>query len=850
MRKYNIYIFAQFLIYMKKYFTIIIFILLVSTVFGEVESASPKGKIKGVVSSKDNKEALEYATVALYEANTNKLISGDITDFLGHFKLEKPDTGSYYVSITFIGLKDIKSDVFEVDESKSNINLGNFFLESGSKELGEVEVVAKRASIEYRIDKKVINVDKQITAEAGNAVDILENVPSVQVDIEGNVSLRGSSSFTVLIDGKPTILEPSDALRQISSSNIENIEIITNPSVKYEPDGAAGIINIVTKKNFIDGLSGITNLNVGTFGQYGGDIQLSYRLSKFNFILGANYDQRTRPGDVVSERETYKNDTTFFLNSNGNTERNFHRGSYKAGFEYNPTKNDFFSLSGRYGNWAMNNGSDLLYEEYYVPGTDILNYYSKDETERGGDYFAADVVYQHTFSKKTDEDEPFKKGMGNSKNGDAPEVKKLMAKHEIKFQLNYRSRVSNESTINLLTDMSNNTTGGQKNIEDGPSTSLRMNLDYTLPIKRNNKFEAGLQGRLGNNEDNTQLWRYNPASGELELEPDFSYNTTYYRNFYAAYALFAGESGKFGYQAGLRTEYTDRTVEMTGEDDFVLNRWDLFPTVHASYKLPKDQELMLSYSRRIDRPRGWQLEPFVTWQDNYNVRKGNPDLQSEYIDSFDAGYLYKFDDNFFSLEGYYRITNNKVERIRSVYIPADSSNVDNVMLSSFENVGNDYSLGVEAMLNMGITPWWEMSLSGNLYNYRIEGQLNETDFSRNSVNWSSRFNNTFTLMKNLQLQASSRYNSNTVTAQGTNAGFFTIDAALKMSFLKRSLTANLQARNILGTALHESSSSGDDFYTYNSYNPLSPVFRITFSYKFNNFKMKRGNSDGGGDEDF
>ncbi len=401
---------------MKRFLFIIIVLFTVNLGFATGESNAPKGKIKGVVTAEANNEALEYATVALYDAKTNKLISGDITDFLGHFKLEKPKKGSYYVSITFIGLKDIKSDVFEVDEGTHNINLGNFSLESGSKDLGEVEVIAKRASIEYRIDKKVINVDKQITAEAGNAVDILENVPSVQVDIEGNVSLRGSSSFSVLIDGKPTILEPSDALRQISSSNIENIEIITNPSVKYEPDGAAGIINIVTKKNFIDGLSGIVNLNAGTYSNYGGDLQLNYRLNKFNFIMGASYNNRRRPGDVLSERESISNGTTYFVNSSGTTEREYHRSSIKAGFEYNPSKNDFFSLSGRYGNWAMDNGSDLLYNDYTLPETEFLKYNSMDQTTRGGDYFAVDAVYQHTFRNKVEEKPMGKNGMGGKKN--------------------------------------------------------------------------------------------------------------------------------------------------------------------------------------------------------------------------------------------------------------------------------------------------------------------------------------------------------------------------------------------------------------------------------------------------
>ena len=459
---------------------ILISIYSVSYSIAEGSGIPPKGKIKGTVADARSKTPLEYATVALYHSNENTLITGAITDYLGHFKLERPVEGEYYLLITFMGLKDIKSDLFKVTENQTNINLGNFYLKSASKDLGEVEVVAKRSAVEFRIDKKVINVDKQLTAEAGTAVDILENVPSVQVDIEGNVSLRGSTGFTVLIDGKPTILEPSDALRQIPSSSIENIEIITNPSVKYEPDGATGIINIVTKKNYLDGLSGIVNMNVGTYGHLGGDLQLSYRLNKFNFIFGANYNKRSRPGDIINERQTFYNDTIFNTNSYGDTERQFVRNGIRLGAEYNLTKNDFISLAGRYGTWDMTNNSTLLYEDWTIPETDFFSYNSFDETQRGGSYYSLDGVYQHTFSKKNEEAQP--KGMKKGK-GKKPEMKSAN-QHNLKLEFNYRKRDSDEFTINEIRDLSDNLLGGKKNVEKGPSQSVRINIDYTLPLKK------------------------------------------------------------------------------------------------------------------------------------------------------------------------------------------------------------------------------------------------------------------------------------------------------------------------------------------------------------------------------
>jgi outer membrane receptor protein involved in Fe transport len=811
------------------------------------------GKIKGAVAEAKTEIPVEYATVALYRADNNELIGGVITDHLGHFKIDQPKTaGDYYLKISFIGLKEIKTEVFKVEMGNHNINLGNFFFETSSNELDGVEVVAKQAAIEYRIDKKVINVDKQITAEAGTAVDVLENVPSVQVDVEGNVSLRGSSGFTVLIDGKPTILEPSDVLRQIPSSSIENIEIITNPSVKYEPDGATGIINVITKKNRLDGLSGIANANVGLYDQYGGDFQLSYRMNKVNLVFGANYNKRGRPGYVTNERTTLSNDTTFFIGSFGDSERGHASKSIRAGIEYDITKQDFISVSGRFGGWDMNTSSDLRYNDSTDPISELLSYNSMENTKRGGSYYSIDGVYQHTFAK----DEPKEKEIpkGEIIEGTDKEVGvntyQAAIKHVLNFEVNYRNRDFNESSTNELRTLSDKLIGGNKNVENGPSESLRFNVDYTLPIGQTDKFEAGMQWRSGKSKDITELWLYNNEINDLELIEEYSQFIDYYRNIYAAYGLYAGYAGKFGYQLGLRTEYTDRKIELIEQDEFIIDRWDYFPTIHLSYNLPLDQQLMASYSRRVDRPRSWWLEPFITWEDQYNVRQGNPALKPEYIDSYDAGYLKKFGDNFISLETYYRVTNNKVERIASVY-------QENVMLRRPENVGKDFSLGLEAMLNFSVLKWWDMEVSGNYFNYKLEGEISYLDgdetivdpINRSSRNWNSRFNNTFQVWKNGVFQLNSRYNSASVTAQGTSSGYFTLDAAFRVSFLNKALTANIQGRDLLGTAVRENISEGPGFYSHYKYNPKSPGLALTVSYRFNNYKASKKTGQSGGEAD-
>ncbi len=814
---------------MRKIFVLTLFFIF-STTFGfaEGEIVPPKGKIKGVVLDAKTKEPVEYATVALYAYADNKLVTGTVTDYLGHFRIDLPAPGKYYLAISFIGLKAIKSEVFNVGNEPRNIQLGNFYFKANSKNLKEVEIVGKQSPIEYKIDKKVIRVDKQLTSAGGTAIDVLENVPSVQVDVEGNVTLRGSSGFTVLIDGKPTILEPSDVLRQIPSSSIQDIEIITNPSVKYEPDGATGIINIVTKKNHLEGLSGNINLNAGTYGRYGGDLLINYRVNKFNFFLGGNYNTRPRPGTIKSERETYGNDTTFFVNFYGDHKRSFNNYGIRGGIEFNATKKDYASLSGKYGNWNMLRDATLRYNDWTVPGGDVFSYNSFDNTKLGGVYYSINGVYQHIFGNNNKKEEKPK--------GPKGQMHQKPAEHKIEAEANYQYRNNDEYTINELRALSDTLIGGKKNVESGPSAVLRLKLDYTLPIGKNNKFESGFQSRNGKSTDVTGLYLYNHVNGDLEFAPEFYHETKYVRNIYAWYALFAGTKNKLGYQAGLRVEYTDRTISMSGEDDFIFNRWDFFPTVHLSYQLPSEQQLMTSYSRRIQRSRGWQLEPFITWQDAYNVRKGNPDLKPEYTDSYEMSYLKNFGDNFVSVEIYYRVTHNKVERVSSVYS-------ETVMLHTFENVGRDYSLGVEVMLNLGVTKWWDLNLSGDFYNYKLKGTLYEQPFERTSTNWNTRLNNTFRLWKNGQFQLSSRYNSATVTAQGTSEGYYSVDAALKTSFLNRSLSANLQVRNIFGTAKREFISEGKFFYSHTNYQPKSPTVTITLSYRFNNFKpTKRENN--------
>ncbi|WP_430817731.1 TonB-dependent receptor domain-containing protein [Carboxylicivirga sp. RSCT41] len=779
-----------------------------------------EGIVKGKVYDGKSKTPVEYATIAIYNADDDSVINGTISDQDGNFKIKGLKQGKFYVVVSFLGYENKRYDDIIVDGGRDMIDLGNITLGSENQSLEEVEVIAERQSVEFHIDKKVVSVGKQMTSASLSAVEVLENVPSVRVDIEGNVSLRGSTGFTVLIDGKPTVLEPSDVLRQTPASTIENIEIITNPSAKYQPDGTGGIINIITKKNRMQGVQGLVNAKAGTFGMYGGDFLLNWRKKNVNFNIGADYNNRPFPGETSTRREIYDGDKTTTIAAAGDNERGFYGGGIRGGLDWDITERDNFGVSFRVGKFNMGGDSELDYFERYMPQDSIAQYFSTNDYQRSGNFYSLTGNYTHKFAQKG---------------------------HELAAQLNYRRYDGDEYSENFRRQ-NNAITDGTKTTEVGPNTRWELRLDYTKPIGESDAFEAGFQGRAGIGDDETRLYNWVIDEGDFVEQEENRNTTSMDRNIYALYSVYKGKLSDFGYQLGLRGEYTDRTISSSGVNEtYVIDRFDFFPTVHLSYQLPSDNQVMASYSRRIDRPRGWYLEPFVTVVDQYNVRSGNPDLAPEYIDAFELGYLKEWEKVQLSLEGYYRITHDKIDRIRTPY-----EDDPEVFLSTYDNIGSDYSLGVEAMLNIPVAKWWEMNLMGNLYDYRIESDYSGVE-DRTSFNWSSRVNNSFVLKKNIKLQIDGNYDSPSATAQGETQESYYMNAAVRMDFMDRKLSAVVQARDLFGTAQRISISEGPNFYEYQKRTRNAPMISFTLSYRLNNFVQKRsrnGGSDGGMGEEF
>ena len=776
-----------------------------------------KGTITGQVYDADINVPIEYANIVLHNQRDSAQVNGAATDKSGRFTLTGVRPGRYFMELSFIGYRTKTIGDITVGPGATR-DLGRTTLRQTAMAVEGVEATAERPALTFRIDKKVVDVAHQQTAANGTAVDVLENVPSVKVDPDGNVTMRGSSNFKVLVDGRPSPLDPSEALQQIPASTINNIELITNPSAKYDPEGMTGIINIILKKQRELGVNGIVNLRGGTDGSYGGDFLLGYRQGIANLFFGADYNRRETRNTRVSENQTTQGDTTSFVDASGNRSRTGRPYGVRAGTDLQLGTNDKFSFGGRYGNRSFGSSQTAAYAESTRPGTGVLHYTSIDASSRSGDFYALNVDDVHNFGREG---------------------------HELAAHADMTGRGGNELQSTVLTDSTGDTTSARRTDGTGPNTELTLKLDYTLPLREDDKFEAGYESRFDRSKTGTKMYEYDTAAHTYSYEPLYSHSVDFRDDVHALYGLYSGNLSKFGFELGLRGEYTDRLIRLVDIDSSIMVReLDLFPTVHVSYDLSGEKQVMASYTRRIERPDGWDLEPFITWRDAYNVQQGNPGLKPENIDSYEAGYQMPVGPGQLSTDVYYRVTHNVIDDVQSVYR-------ENVLLETSGNVGTDYSLGGELDLEFRPLKWWNVTLSGDAYHYRLAGVILGDSFSRTSFIWSGNLNNEFQILPGTRLQLNLRYSAPEVASQGTEKGFFMTSAAVKQQLFSRRLSLTLQMRDILNTGRHESTSQGTGFYSLSKSMRQARVVSLGLTWNSNNFKAGRNqqddNIDNGGD---
>jgi outer membrane receptor protein involved in Fe transport len=772
------------------------------------------GSLTGTIRDDSNNESIEFATVAIYSSTDSALIDGTITDATGQFTIEAVPFGNYYVDIRFIGYTNTRITNVKVAEANPVIDLGMVNLEMATANINEVEVVAERSQVEYKIDRKVVNVSKNLTSLGGTAVDALQNTPSIQTEIDGTITLRGSSSFTVLVDGKPSVLQGSEALQQIPAASIDRIEIITNPSAKYDPEGTSGIINVIMKKEHRDGLNGIVNASATSLGQYSGDFLLNYRTGKFNIFGGIDYNTRPGPGSFKNLRETYYPDTTIILESQG--DRSWNRGGtvLRGGVEYFINDRNNLTLSGNLGNRKF--GIDALskFHAYTDPMTIDEYYIQNNDFQVNNEYYSMTFNYQLKFEREG---------------------------HELLAEAFYSGNRGNDTQelTDYTTDASWNIIDGSssrdRSLETSDEKDLRIKVDYTLPVASNGRFEAGLQSRFDLGVGDYRLERYDPDANDWITDESLSSATEFSRSIQSAYATYSQEFTSLSFLGGLRTEYTDRIItQLTLEEQYRVKRWDFFPSVFLTAKLPANQQIQASYSRRINRPRSWYLDPFPRFFDPYNVMIGNPGLEPEYIGAFELNYQIKIDKSMIALEGYYRQTNNKISRIRTL-------GPDNILTMTFANLEKDFATGAELMGNTNPAKWWNLMVSGNLYYYNLNTENIDGGSIRSTTAWNVRTSNTFKLKWGTSIQLMSMYNGPSITAQGEREGFFMTNIGIRQDLLKRKISLTLNVRDVFASSKYAYTSEGADFYVRNESVRKSPSIGLTLSYKINNYNQRKQN---------
>ena len=777
-------------------------------------------KITGTIIDGTSNEAISYASIAIYNSTDSTLLTGTLSKADGSFTLDKLPFGKFYIVVTFVGYKKHKVYDILLSPTKKTVSLGQIKVNVKTEALKEVEVVGNAPFVTYMIDKKVINVAQNITASGGTVAEALMNAPSIQADVEGNITLRGSSNFLVLIDGRPSPVAGSEGLQQIPANLVQNVELITNPSAKYEAEGSAGIINVIMKKQKLQGTSGMLNITAGTGNKFSSNVNLGYKVSKWSFSLG---------GDLTDNQSIFKNNSGVTDTLSPQTLKkqlivgsgNLHRmgKGIRGGIDYAINNKNALTLTGSIGerDFIRSTSSDYhdTYSSILNPTITDVYYTNTNHPDAERDYKSLNLDYERKFEKKGEQLSAalyFTGGPSNS-------VSTLQVD---------TTNVDWEKSGGSLTQLSE---------QNSNQTDLRTKIDYELPFGKKGKFGAGYQGKYTTNNGDNHLLNY---IGNAWVEDSSQRDKVAFKDqIQAVYATFLNSMPLFDYQLGLRSEYENRNLNQETQNKInKVNRIDLFPTIHLTKQLPWKLQLLTSYTRRINRPQQSSLNPFILRLNPQTIRQGNPALLPDFANSFELNLEKKLTEtSFVSIEGFLKKTTGLIQQI-SLFDPTTQ-----ITTNTYENIDHDRSMGVECMANLEIFKWFNLNSSFNVFNYHMFGT--PIPSVANSTNtWNLHINPTFHLGKSTTFQATYIYNAPTITAQGTRSGFYTSTMALKQIMLKKKASLTLQARNMFGRTIYDTTTQSAHQFKYSSLERESHVLMLTFSYRINNYKAKQNNRKG------
>ncbi len=812
---------------MKNKFFALLFLGLISTLFAQRPQGGGPGnfsklKLTGIVVDKETQKPLEYTTISLINKRFPERIQGGITDAKGNFNLEV-FPGQYTISIEYIGFDKIN---IENKVLRENEDLGRIELEIAAETLQEVELVGERTEVEIRLDKRIYNVGKDITVRGGSVADVLDNVPSVSVDVEGNIALRGNENVRILINGKPSGLvglSGPQGLRSLPAESIEKVEVVTSPSARYEASGTAGILNIILKKEELEGFNGSFILNGGFPTTYGGNATLNWRTKKLNLFSTTSLRNSESRGGGIFESENFN--PVRFVNEDRDYQRFRNSIFFNLGAEYFFNDKTSLTVSGfvRKSNNESNNTTEI--ENLNASGLviDRFGRYQFEEEVDNSQQFTAN------FTKKFDD-----KG------------------HELIIE--FQTEASGEDESDLA---ENTSTFNQESetLEDQSRTLLQM--DYVWPVNENTQFELGYRGNFSTQETEYNVFDLLESGRTPNVQLTNFLGFT--QNVNAAYTQFGQKIEQFSYLMGLRMEKThieidQRTSNIYKEKDYT----DWFPTLNLSFEFSEKENITLGYSRRIRRPRSWSLNPFRSLTSFTFFREGNPDLDPSYSNLYDLGYLKRWDKFTFNGSIYYQKATQVIERITEatgelVVVSEDPLVELPQFRSTSINLSENARTGTEFTLTY--TPKRRVRISGNfnIFNSETIGSYKGVALDREIISWFARLNSSFPIPFGINTQFNGFYFGPRANAQTESKGVVTFSGALNKPLFNDKATLSFRVSDILNSSKRKSTTETADFRNYTEFQWRQPTYIFTFTYRINERKMdrrrnNRGQNFGDGDE--
>lgn len=775
----------------------------------------PIGKVIGVLRDSVSREPMEFASVALISLRDSSATGGSLTDEKGHFSIEEVIPGRYLLRIASIGYKTFDTPVFTISMQENLKDFGLIYIPRSLRTLSEVNVTEERQEYVNSLDRKVFNVEKNLIATGGSVSDVLQNVPSVSVDIDGNVSLRGSENVTILIDGKPSGLTAENRaqiLKQIPAGSIEQVEVITNPGARYDAEGMTGIINIRTKKDKRSGFNGTATAGIGTNDKYNASLNLNRRTRNFNFFGNYGYrrDDRTFEG---SGFRTNFYDTTFQRSGSTGLFRNISH-NVKAGSDW--MINDYNTL-GVSGGFNIREELDRDYDFTEILDANRIRTGGFERIQRSpedGMTWDGAVDYRKTFPG---------------------------TKRELSGNVNLTQNTRNSTETFYTYPYDATFVSDQRQIGDRENKSYGGQLDYVHPTEKI-RYEGGIKLTVRDNETEQHLERFDPDRQQWIADAFFSDVFNYRDEVYAGYLQTGGKLGKFETQIGLRAEHT-RMKGSSPDTLFRRDYTDLFPSVTFRYNLKKDHDIQLGYSRRISRPDNRQLNPFVNYSDSLNLFRGNPGINPEYIHSVELGYQARIKEQNVAVTLYHHYIEDYVQRFRTI----DPNT--GISLMTFLNFSSARNTGVEVVLRNQFTKGITLNTTFNGFYNEVNASNIESGLQSDVITWDVRATLNAKVLKSTSVQVTANYMAPRENPQGTFKGFRGVDVGIRQDFKGGKWSLNLAVSDIFDTRQFEFDNNTSLFQMEAVRKRETRIATLTLSYNFgsadgNPFQRRRQNRNG------